>query len=230
MPKKTDKAKEEIPKTAPKMVDVSEPGKTAASATSRPVIVGHGSMIKQDPMVKEGVEVEDAKPASSGTRISIKPPEDSAEEAEEKTSEAEDTEVKPDKNEEKTSEEPTENNNAQPAKEDTNESAEETDKTNDPAEAVQADSGSMAANEIANKLAAKKEEKAKAEARTKKMEEINKLVNSRKYFVRVHQGPGGTSYSTWILIILFVAVVGIILAIDAEMLNVGLLLPFDLIK
>jgi hypothetical protein len=34
-----------------KMFDVAKPGKTAADPTSRPIIVGQGARIKQDPMV-----------------------------------------------------------------------------------------------------------------------------------------------------------------------------------
>lgn len=34
-----------------KLTDVTPPGKTPAIATSRPIIIGHGSMVKNDPMV-----------------------------------------------------------------------------------------------------------------------------------------------------------------------------------
>lgn len=54
--KKTKKAepdlKSEIDKSV-KMFEVAKPGETPASATSRPIIVNHGAMIKKDPMVRE---------------------------------------------------------------------------------------------------------------------------------------------------------------------------------
>ena len=52
MTKKTAKKDEpnEIP-SAPAVFDVSKPGETAAHPTSRPVILGHTSMLKKDPMV-----------------------------------------------------------------------------------------------------------------------------------------------------------------------------------
>jgi hypothetical protein len=36
-----------------KFFDVAKPGKTAPDQTSRPIIVGHGARIKQDPMVSD---------------------------------------------------------------------------------------------------------------------------------------------------------------------------------
>lgn len=43
--------KAEIEKSA-KMFDVAKPGQSRASATSRPIIVGHSGMLKNDPMMK----------------------------------------------------------------------------------------------------------------------------------------------------------------------------------
>ena len=48
----------EIEKTA-KLFDVAKPGKTPASATSRPIIVKHSSTLQKDPMVKDGDETSD---------------------------------------------------------------------------------------------------------------------------------------------------------------------------
>lgn len=54
--KKTEKKESdlqaEIDKSI-KMFDVSKPGQSPASATSRPIIVKHGEMMKKDPMVRE---------------------------------------------------------------------------------------------------------------------------------------------------------------------------------
>lgn len=49
----------EIP-SAPAIFDVSKPGETAAHPTSRPLIVGHKSEIKQDPMVTSQENSEEA--------------------------------------------------------------------------------------------------------------------------------------------------------------------------
>ena len=51
--------------------DVARPGKTTASATSRPIIVGHGSSV-QDPMVSKSKDVDTtiAQPNRAGKTIS----------------------------------------------------------------------------------------------------------------------------------------------------------------
>jgi hypothetical protein len=67
-----------VAKTAAKVFDVSHPGKTAAHAAGRPVIVGHTSMIKEDPMVSAAPPPETANPAKR-TEIVITPPEDEPE-------------------------------------------------------------------------------------------------------------------------------------------------------
>lgn len=57
------------------VMDVSKPGKAAASATARPVIIGHGSMV-QDPMVRRAQAEADAEAAGAQPKrgkIVIKP-------------------------------------------------------------------------------------------------------------------------------------------------------------
>jgi hypothetical protein len=61
-----------------KVFDVSHPGKTAAHAAGRPVIVGHTSMIKEDPMVSATPPSETPNTAKR-TEIVISPPEDEPE-------------------------------------------------------------------------------------------------------------------------------------------------------
>jgi hypothetical protein len=51
------KSKKDEPKQAKKVFDVMRPGKTAAGATSRPVIVGHKPQVK-DPMMSDPAETE----------------------------------------------------------------------------------------------------------------------------------------------------------------------------
>jgi len=72
----------EIP-SAPPVFDVSKPGKTAAEPTSRPIIVTHKPMIKQDPMVAPAEESSE-KPLSSKKEASISPISNSESEADDK--------------------------------------------------------------------------------------------------------------------------------------------------
>lgn len=78
MPKKASAKKDEqqdssagIP-SAPPVFDVSKPGKTAAEPTSRPIIVSHKPMIKQDPMVAP-TEESSEKPLSPKKEANISP-------------------------------------------------------------------------------------------------------------------------------------------------------------
>lgn len=215
MAKKTTKKDEtEMASGAPKLFDVAQPGKTAASATSRPIIVNHGSMIKQDPMVKDEAV---AGPTKSGD---IAPPSQSKK-AKEVVQPSVENDEKPPTEEVK---KPEKEEAVTPEPKD----AENTDSTTAPD--ASSETGSEVATELANKIASNKEEKAKAEEQSKKVEELNKLIDSKKYFVQIHQGPTSRNLSSWILVILLLATIGVVLAIDAEVLNVGLLLPFDLIK
>ncbi len=52
-----------------KPFDVAKPGDTAADATARPLIVGHGSSLKQDPMVAGPPTVDSEKIGSNGTAM-----------------------------------------------------------------------------------------------------------------------------------------------------------------
>lgn len=238
--KKTKKKEEPAePAGAPKVFDVAKPGKTAADPTARPVIVGHGSMIKQDPMVVP-IEVSDAEtkmPASTeGVKIvpivGVKSSknEDKSVEADEKP---EDADIKPEP-EILESEKEESKDEETPAPEETSEEVVEPTPEEEPAEekaeAGSTDSGSAATDALANQAASQKADQKKSEQEAKKAEELAKLIESKKYFVKVHQGPAGHSYASWLLVILFVISIGVVLAIDAGYLNVGIALPFDMIK
>lgn len=241
--KKTKKkAEPEEPAGAPKVFDVAKPGKTAADPTARPIIVGHGSMIKQDPMVvdtdgseskastppsTEGVKIV---PISDGSdddkkeKVAVEPPaeeEKTPEEAEPKAEEATEPPAEEPKSEEPEVPE-------EPPKEEPQSSAEEQPKQQ--AEENAPDAAAAATDTLASKAATQKEDQKKLEEEAKKAEELNKLVESKKYYVKVHQGPAGHSYASWLFFILLFTSIGVVLAIDAGLLNVGIALPFDLIK
>lgn len=98
--------KAEIEKTAKMFDDVVKPGETPAQATSRPVIVGHTAMIRDDPMMKD--KTDDSRkdagkdiPAKTHKARSVVPfgGEDTAEADNEpaKEIEAPDEDIRPDK-------------------------------------------------------------------------------------------------------------------------------------
>ncbi len=235
---KAKKTKPEEPAGAPKVFDVAKPGETAADASSRPLIVGHGTIIKQDPMVVDQEPATEPKPVSK-TGVSIQPlgePEEkptkknksvtdiqvledaASEDAKESTQEA------PELEDVKSDDTPEDSKETKQTKEDTESPAEEE------TDSDQLESSGGATNALANELVAKKEAEHQAKKEARKAEQTQELIASKKYFVNVHQGPASSSAGQWIILLLLLVVVGVVLAIDAGLIDVGITLPFDLIK
>lgn len=188
---------DEIP-SAPPVFDVSKPGKTAADPSSRPLIVTHKPMVKQDPMVApEADENEKKKPLTPKREVVVQPSEELANEKSEKTPEEEKT-PREDKPEDST---PYESNDIE-----------------------------SLAGEAQSKQKAKKED----EEIAKKAAEIENLIQSKKYNLPIHDGAYASRsiFATLLNILLIVLALATIfvLAVDAGMVDVGLELPFDLIK
>lgn len=228
MPKKTSSAKKETSKTgipsAPPVFDVSKPGETAATPTSRPIIVGHKVMVKKDPMVSSEASDEDSKPTEEAPsklvhkkETTIKPPseepneEQKAEEAlpaEEKAAEPETPEEKPEPSVAPKSEE---------------EEAGKPEST-----------GTGAIGALADEASAKRQGQKAKEEEEKKQAHIEELIKSGKYHLPVHDAAysGSRTFSLFIntLLIVLLLATGAILAHDAGYIDLGLDLPFDIIK
>lgn len=286
MPKKIKADSPDAPDKKPetkKVFDVSSPGETEPNATSRPVIIGHKPMIKNDPMVTEDTpKDEDEKPSAPTlgkpltlkpiNRIDVKDDSKNAEElssevkSESSTSKNDEQEVKDDVKEsaEPAEERPAEdgdkvNENEETVEtddvakietqteegatpettdEETDNNPATTDDTNTPKTEdseiegnKEADQGTAVENELADQVSLKKEDKEKQAKRAKELEKVNSLVESKKYFVKIYQGPGGTSYRVWtiLLILLIVIAIGAYLGIDAGLVDIGVELPFSLV-
>lgn len=78
----------------------------------------------------------------------------------------------------------------------------------------------------------KKNTQAKIEAdELEKLEALNKLIAEKKYFVPVGQVAHRRNQRTAVVLVLLVLILaGLYAAIDAELLDIGVELPFDLIK
>lgn len=252
---KPKKSENQEPSGAPKVFDVAKPGETAADASSRPLIVGHGSIIKQDPMVVDPDPAAESKPVSK-RGVSIQPTTEIKEEAKAPDSPKPTTikvldevsEEKPDESVKKEEavvepkaekvEEPT----VEPEK--TEEEITETKETDDPKEepapetkpeeetvSDQPESSEVAAtNALANELVAKKAAEEKAKEAAKKAEEFQSLINSKKYFVNIHQSATSGGAGKWILLLLLLLIAGAVAAIDAGLVETSITLPFDLIQ
>ncbi len=198
--------------------DVEKPGTTPANATSRPVIVGHGPVMK-DPMVttdkKDTNDQATDTPSAAKLRVEpkkvIKPltPEETAEEdatkdpAPESEAPAKDTTGKP---------EPEKPKPAEPAEDSSSESA--------VVDAVLDQANETKQSDIEDKAAAERQEL------------VGKLVADKKYFVPLAtaQHRRNNKIALVALVALLPLLVGGVLAVDAGIIETGVQLPFDLIK
>jgi hypothetical protein len=200
-----------------KIVDVSQPGKTAPAGTSRPIIVGH-KMLQQDPMISEDKaatvpepgKTEDkpaeAAPAAAPRNNKVIAPltesksEDEPPEPEAKTEEPKPEEPKPEETKEEGSE---------PAKAD----------------------GSAVVDAVIEQAGAKRKQDQESEADKKRQAELEKLIEEKKYFVPIGQvrRRRNTRWGITILLLL-VIIAGAYLALDAGLIQANIKLPVDLIK
>ena len=203
-------------------MDVSKPGKVAADSSARPVIVGHRPMV-QDPMVtspeddnpeQPAIEEPSIKSPSASKRV-ISPisEEEKAEEATEAATEESDED----------------SDQIVAAEESTPDTSHTTDETPD----KPTDSEAAVVDTVIDQvdIGSKREAEQKAEEDRKKQEAIDKLVAEKKYFVPI--GKTHTQKNTGIMILtvlLLFVLLGLLAAIDAEIIEVGFNLPFDLIK
>jgi hypothetical protein len=182
------------------VTDVEKPGTTPADATSRPLIVGRGPAMK-DPMVNE------AKPATEEVVTPQPVPS-----TKKKT-------IQP------LTEQPKEEAASKPG-------PASPDPENNP-EAEEPDSEvTLAEEEKTAKSAADDAAQKLSEEELKRQELVDKLVAEKKYFVPIGAAQKKrTVRNTALLFVMFILVVsGAALAIDAELIQTDITLPFDLIK
>lgn len=202
-----------------KSMDISKQGSITPDTTSRPVIVTHKPVVN-DPMVKSEKETEKVdNPSQSITSTHnkvIKPltdEENLAEEqikSEETRDEAQPTEV---------ASSTTESNPAEPE----TKPDETIDETN---------SDSAIVDEIASQAGKNKKPDPKIEeANKKKLADIQKLIDDKKYFLPIDQIAHKRNQITLIIIIvLTLLLAGLYIAIDAELLDLGISLPVEFIE
>lgn len=218
----SDKSKKQV-------MDVSKPGKAAANASSRPVIVGHGPLV-QDPMVtsdednKEPKETSEKLTSPANSKRIIAPLSET-----EKESDTEEVSVP-----ESTSEAETvgETEPAEEATPETDEAVvEETPEKPVEPETADPSADSAVVDAVIDQVGDKKKDEIEAEEERKRQESIDKLVAAKKYFVpigKVHK----KSSRIWLTLtlLLLLVLLGLVAAIDAEILESSITLPFDLIR
>lgn len=184
-PKK--KTQEESP-SAPKLFDVAKPGKTPAGATSRPVIVGHGSTMKQDPMFNSPADEKKAgedPPAQPRKKIVVNPPDHAGDEEKNKADESTDT-----------------------------------------GEAQNPEASDAAAvDTLASAANAKKENQKESDEAAARAVELEKIIESKQYFVPIGEAKRRRSNQRILLTIILMIIITIAsvnFGIDAEVLDLGI--------
>lgn len=206
-------------KDSDQVMDVKKPGKTTASPTSRPIIVGHGSMMK-DPMVREDEKTP--------------PPEDKPDENDQKAARVSHAEVviappaDPENNDQPSPEhadEPDTISSASADEDSTDASAD----TPESADDVDTDGGVIQA--VVGKADQKTKERQAAEAEAEKQAAIQQLIKDKKYFVPIHQ-PHKAKHGMGLFIsitVLLTIVVGYAL-IDIGVLDLGFDVPYHVLN
>lgn len=214
-------------KNKKQVMDVSKPGKIPPGASSRPVIVGHKPQV-QDPMVT-AEETKDETPETPGTKPeATTSPAMSKKviiplsEADKKTDEP--AEIEPTEEAEQPSE-----TTEEPEEKESTPAAEETEEPKAPEPDDAADS--VVVDAVIDQVGDKKQDEIEAEEERKRQESIEMLVAEKKYFVPIGKAHKKSNQISLVLtLFLFVVLVGVLAAIDAEVLDAGFNLPFDLIK
>ncbi|MFO0920045.1 MAG: hypothetical protein U0451_00020 [Candidatus Saccharimonadales bacterium] len=193
--------------------DIAKPGSTVPSSTSKPVIISHKPLIKDSTVVeeKEGSTSETPAPKAPSEKVTsskiIQPLTPSEPEKEAPQLDSVGT----------TEDSLTDEKVVEDTVEDSNESE---DKSQE--EAI--------VDAVVSQTDDKKAKKKEADEQIAHREKINKLIESKQYFVRVRQ-PKSKRNKKMLLLVLFVVLVGMItfgLAADAEIIDFNV--PFDFIK
>ncbi|MDB5185525.1 MAG: hypothetical protein JWL85_48, partial [Candidatus Saccharibacteria bacterium] len=182
--------------------DVSKPGKTAANASSRPLILGHKTMVQDHTMVGPEVEKKEEaapevpeEPMKLPTRSkTITPP---SEEKETPPKPANDSSQEPEVNPQDLS-----------------------------------SSESAVVDAIAEQAAGKKKDGNVSKEDKEKQKALDKLIEDKTYFLNITPPARKRNMRAAVisLVIVLVGVVGLAAAADAEILNLGFKPPFDFIK
>jgi cobalamin biosynthesis Mg chelatase CobN len=182
-----------------KVFDVGKPGSAKPETGSKPMVIGHKSLltdpaIKEDSKQEENIKEEDTKKTEK-SRVELKPiSEPEKEEPRAETNEQ--SEVKA--TEEKTAQE------------------------------VEATEPEEEQNQDQVKQDKKKEE---ADLDLERTERLEAIIKSKEYFVPIKESnkTAVRTFSITLFIVILVGVVAAVLLMDAEVIDLGIDLPFDLL-
>lgn len=214
------------------VMDVTRPGKTPAAATSRPVIIGHGAMMK-DPMVRDNSREDNAggtmaspahdQPLVQKAELTVAPPE-SKEPVESSTADATvKTEPVTTESDAAAVPESTDDEAGESSQEESSEQTTESDEQLTEKGVVDAVVGQAAQNS---------KDKKKTEAEAAKQAAIEKLIKEKTYFVRIgqaHRAHKGGHGALVVLLILLVAAVAAYALADLGIISIGIDVPVHIL-
>ncbi len=217
-----------------KIMDVAKPGEGKQSIGSKPMIIGHSAA--NDPMVKEDGSTDEKKSTEppSKTRKVISPISDDVKPEESEDTAAEQTQASEDKT---TEESPKEADSSEEAaadtdvKEDSSETSEKKDADeNTSKDSQNKDEDTSSDEKVPEETAAIDEQASTDDAAAENKVHLDRLVESKKYFVTIHSDRQNTSMRVQIISFFATLLIGALIAaalIDAEIIDLGITLPFD---
>jgi hypothetical protein len=224
-----------MPDEPKKVFDVAKPGDSKPDASARPIIVGHGPMV-QDPMMAAESKDKSEPPTAPDLDAKAKADEEKSPEKAvfhgPKRIEPLHTESEEDSPakilEEETVPAETTEEKSEPAKETESETKTEDEKSTD----EQTDTGSSDSAAVdALAASAEKRKIQETEAEMTKRKAMQELANSKKYYVPIKETHGKKSTGAFtVILLLLVVAAGFYLAVDAELIDIGMKVPFELIK
>ena len=193
----------------PKVFDVAKPGSGKTDIGSKPMIVGHKTLA-EDPMVREA----EKKTAES--------PEETSQKSTKLQSPSENKKVIT----------PLTDTVENDTKDEETEDVQKTDLDQKVSEEAVSDKQEDNDSVVIQDTVEQNEE-VELDPNVEKMEmddKLSKIIESKKYFVTVHDSPTSFSIKAFILTFVIALIVGlsaVVILIDAELLNIGVELPFD---
>ncbi len=230
-----------------KVMDVSKPGKGKIMTTSRPVISPIVNAPTTDDIVSPKAQApsaahktiqpishddDDETPSEKIVDLDAKPSEKTVEELAEQESKT-DTEPEPEKEPEPEVEEPAEEAPAEEAEPEEPKEEPEPAKTE---ESTSETSDVAGLEAVAGAVKSKKEAVKQAEEAAQKDAALQELIDSKKYVVPINHDSRKSHrkkhHNGWmiVIILLLIVVIGAYLAVDAELIDVGFDVPYDLIN
>jgi len=188
--------------------DVAKPGSTPASATSKPVIVGHTAEVA-DPMVssrrKEFLQIEPAKDKDS------------------------------EQDSQETSSEPAKKESAKTPKDEAEKTTEPTVGSSKPKLVPSASAQQLQAEteKEQDEAALTAEQEAEAKATDESQTRLQEIIESGEYNVSIGQGSTGNSIKTFLITVISIVLVGVVVLFiltDLKVIDLGIKLPFHIFK